>query len=295
MKNNRGFLLLSLVAVLSVVASTLIFSYSSRWLFSLQQAQLELRMQSLLDAKKRLLAFAVLQPERYLTDTSGVFQSADEQPSPGYFPCVDLDANGLLTDSETRCGKMFSGSADSGFAPDPDRISCSRSPCVGFLPGRIVSRHYYFSETARFYYFVDERFVHSNPNYSNQQLYRFAPIAPSVMDTAKGGREPVLVINGRSGYVALLIDPGTDGLNEENRDGDSVFVQGSQSESALQDLVVGIHWSELAKWLESRLCAEKEKYIAAMSLESGDGRHWFREYDQVVNPLGANGFEWSCP
>ncbi|WP_319380842.1 hypothetical protein [Thiomicrorhabdus sp.] len=288
-------MVLALGAVLSVVASLMMFSNSSRWILAAQQSQQELRIHALSDAKKRLLAFAVLQPERYLTDNSSNFQGAEQQPSPGYFPCVDLNGDGLLTGGETRCGRIFSGVADSGFAPDPSRSGCLAHPCVGFLPGRIVTRHYYFSSDARFYYFVDERFVHSNPNYVNGQLYRFAPLSPSSLDPSNAGRLPILSVNGISGYVAVLIDAGSDGLNDENRDGDYLFKQGDEAEGALRDLVVGIHWEELSQWIQARICAEKERFNAALPLASEEGMHWFKAYDVIDNPLGANGREWVCP
>lgn len=169
--------------------------------------------------KKKLLDFAVMQPEFYQSDLvsgSVVNKTTDKVPAPGYFPCPDLDGDGALNSGgESSCGSARDVGDDStGFD-------------YGFLPYQITSRNFYIPEASPvnannpepyYYYVVADRFVHSNPAYNNPATSRYAPLNPTLAPAVApdspppaglaDGTLPWLSLDGQSGYVVLIIASG---------------------------------------------------------------------------------------
>lgn len=314
---QKGFALL-LTAVVLVVIASLWLSTQHEYLFSVfKNEQLEENMDELEAVKTKLLQFAVLQPEIYKTDTSGDMQDATQIPSPGYFPCPDLDGDGVLLGTETSCGNPWiSGTGGTGYVPDPTSAvglgTCNGSSiCVGFVPSAITTRNFYFGEAGKFYYVLDERFSNQNPNYVNNNLKRYAPLYPDnlVGDPATASNsldpfEPILSLNGVGGYIALIIDPGTDGLDSENNGADYIF---SSSGTSLQnseqtDRIVGITYNEWMSLVVHRVCVE-QKRIEGKIVDYVDIddplpiKHWYNDYDLSSNPGGGSWRTWGevCP
>ena len=320
-KNQKGFSLL-LVAVVLVAIASLWLSSQNKYLVSVfETEQLEGDMAELKMVKAKLLQFAVLQPEIYKTDTSGVMQDASQIPSPGYFPCPDLDGDGQLSTNETSCGNPFDAGSlldsvtdddtASGYVPDPELIAslgtCNGTDtCLGFVPSAISTRDFYFGEAGKFYYFLDERFSTQNPNYVNDNLKRFAPLNPIQFDTDDGeiSNDPVLTLDGVTGYIALIIDPGSDGLDTANKDGDYHF---SSSGISLQnadatDKIVGITYNEWLALMAHRICPEKKRIEGIVADYTDINNplpiaHWYNDYDLTSNPGGSNWRTWGivCP
>jgi hypothetical protein len=310
---QQGFVLMLMVVGVVIVAS-LWLSTKHQGLISLfKDEQIEQDLVELKKVKQRLLAFAVLQPEIYLTDTGGVMQDNTQVPAPGYFPCPDLDGSGSLDATETSCGNPFiSGTPGTGFVPDPNSAvglgSCTGggSVCSGFVPERISTRNLYFAPAGRYYYVLDERFTFQNPNYVNNGLLRYAPLNMTGFDPADADaqNDPVLSLNGEGGYIALIIDAGTDGLASVNNDGDAHFVSqvDFMSDADTADKIVGIRYNEWAVLVAHRVCAERGRFLGTDG--SGDyadvgenTRHWYNAYDETANPGGANWRAWgvACP
>lgn len=240
--------------------------------------------QKLLAIKNKLLDTALVSPETYLL-TDGDPATSSAIPGPGYFPCPDTDGDGQLTGAETSCGNTVTGFVE------------------GELPREIASRNLYYNPvwdgTFTVHYVVDERFVINNKCY----ITRFFPINsemkvagtfPTPVGTsnctgiAQGNPAPApsLSLNGRSGYVMLLIYPGEDGaLATENLDGDSNFQSGQGGD----DVVVGITFSEWAERMRHRVCRERGHWRQI----DAKIRHWYNEYNSDTsspnyNPVGQD-------
>jgi len=318
---QKGFTLL-LTAVVLVLIASLWLSTQHEYLYSVfKNEQLEEDVAELEAVKAKLLQFAILQPEIYKTDTVGVMQDATQIPAPGYFPCPDLNGDGSLNAAESSCGNPFDpgflpdatsdDDTSTGYVPDPDRNeslgTCTgSSTCLGFVPSAITTRDFYFGEAGKFYYFLDERFSNQNPNYVNDNLKRFAPLNPTQFDPEDGeiSNDPVLTLDGVTGYVALIIDPGSDGLDTANKDGDYHF---SSSGTSLQDSdetdrIVGITFNEWMSLVVHRVCVEQKRIegtvVDYVDIDNPSPiKHWYNDYDLTSNPGGANWRTWGvvCP
>ncbi|MDG6779112.1 type II secretion system protein [Thiomicrorhabdus sp. zzn3] len=312
-KNQNGFVLLLVIIVVAIIAFLWLSTQQGSLLSAFKNEQLDQDMSELEEVKRHLLEFAVLQPEVFLTDTTGVMQSNEQVPSPGYFPCPDLDGNGETTGGESSCGNPFNpaawvdGVTATGFVPSP-------AVGVGYVPGYISTRNIYFGPSGRYFYFLDERFSTQNPNYVNGTLLRYAPLNhdqfvgdPATATNSLDPFDPLLTLNGVSGYIALIIDAGADGLDAENANGDNIFVSGTNdlSESEYADKIIGISFEEWVSLVARRVCAETGRYSGADV--SGDytdivtTKHWFNQYDgdslsADYNPGGGDWRNWGrCP
>lgn len=318
---EKGFVILLTAFVLLVIVSLWISTQNTYLISVFKDEQLQQDMQELEAVKAKLLQFAVLQPEVYKTSTTGGMQDETQIPAPGYFPCPDLDGDGTLNNAESSCGNPFDPGLDisivsdddtsTGYVPNPDRVeglgTCNGSlTCLGFVPSLISTRDFYFGEAGKYYYFLDERFSTQNPNYVNDNLKRFAPLTPTQFDVedADISNDPVLTLDGEGGYIALIIDAGTDGLDALNRDGDYHF---SSSGNSLQnsdaiDKVIGITYNEWLSLMAHRVCSEKKRIEGLISGFSDINdplliRHWYNDYDATSNPGGSNWRTWGrvCP
>lgn len=319
-KPQKGFVLI-LVIVVVVIIATLWLSMKQERLISLFKSdQIDYDLEDLKQVKQRLLQFAVLQPEVYITNTSGNVQGSAKVPAPGYLPCPDVDdgaggpADGIADGSCTN-PLLWASPDTSGFLPD--------SLTFGYVPELISSRHFYFAEKTRYFYFLDERFSYANPGYVNDNLKRFAPLNPIRLEGDPAAQtsnfeprsfDPVLTLNGVTGYVALLVDAGQDGLDAANKDGDRHFITHLDDlrEDPNADKIIGISYIEWLAMVAHRVCAERNRLqgigydldetdpvdaIADLDDIGAPLRHWYNDYDSTTNPVGGNWRTWGsvCP
>ena len=317
-----------LVIVVVTIIATLWLSTKHQSITSFFKTnQIDIDRAELKLVKQRLLQYAVLQPEVYLT-TGGVIKDSTKIPSPGYFPCPDLDdpsgpsgpSDGF---TETTCtNPLVPASAfpdKTGLLPD-----LLTSPTVfGYVPGGIDNRNIHFAEQSKYFYFLDERFSYQNGEYTNNGLQRYAPLYPGRLvgnvDDATDNLDsfdPVLTLNGVPGYVVLIIDPGSDGLlDTDNEDGDRFFTSSAadMSDEPNADKIVGITYTEWLTLMVHRVCHERDR-IEGIEYDGSDADamdaiidlddagatlgHWFNNYVDTTNVSnGANWREWGvlCP
>ncbi len=321
---QRGFIFLLTVVVIVIIAMLWISTKHQSLISIFKTNDIEADSYELASVKNRLLEYAVLQPEIYKTNDSNVYQSSEQIPAPGYFPCPDLDGDGDIEGAETSCSNPFTDTTvdpidKTGFVPD--------AGVVGFVPSFIGTHHVHFAEAGRYYYFLDERFSAQNsaPDNDNDSLKRYAPMNPTqfvgdVTPVPADGEpfEPVLTINGRRGYIALIIDPGADrSLDPNNADADRFFVSRTSdlSDDPNTDKIVGITLEELNNAINRRLCVERFRYEGLdYADKDGDGlpdeinpftgiasdlRHWYNDYfykmpnDPLIDPANnPGGADW---
>ncbi|MBN2646363.1 MAG: hypothetical protein JXR44_01095 [Thiotrichales bacterium] len=295
---QTGYGLLLFVMVLGAVAALWASGRYAHLISHFQSQERQLRIADLQHVKQRLLTFAVLHPELYQTNSSSSLQPSAQIPSAGYFPCPDLDGDGFLLGAETQCGNPTNPNApfpmQTGFVPDPMLASggsqCSGlTPCMGFVPQKIVSREFYFAPAGRYYYVLDERFSFQNGYYSNQGQKRFAPFD---LQALKGNQAPRLRLNQSGGYVLLLIDAGLDGLAADNADGDFQFFDQSASLFAAKeaDKVIGVTLQEWANLMQVRACRQSLRLSGQGLFSQVDAQqaHWLNPFEGQNNPVGSN-------
>lgn len=323
---QKGFIFL-LVLVVIVIIVTLWISTKHYSLISIFKTNdIEADASELELVKERLLEYAVLHPEIYTTNDSNAYQSSAQIPAPGYFPCPDLDGSGDLVGVETSCSNPFTDTTvnpidNTGFVPD--------AGVVGYVPAFIGSHHIHFAEAGRYYYFLDERFSAQNsaPENDNDSLKRYAPMNPtqfvgdvSLVPSGADKFEPVLTLNGRRGYIALIVDPGADGSLDDINNVDTTsglvdrhFVSRASdlSEDPNTDKIVGITLQDLENAINRRLCVERFRYEGLeYADEDGDGvpdevnpftaitsdlKHWYNDYVYTLPNDSANnagGADW---
>lgn len=301
--NQKGYGVLLIVSALMVVATLIASSYFQNLISYFSSKQIQQNLYQMQLVKQRLLNFAVLQPEIYLTNSSSQLQSSIEAPAPGYFPCPDLDGDGYLLGGETTCGNIYLPTASipqqTGFVPDPlnnfGGENCNgSSACMGYVPQKIVSREVYFAPAKRYFYVLDERFSFQNGYHFNNGQKRFSPLNPSAF-TAQA---PRLALNGVQGYVLLIIDPGTDGLDEDNADGDFDFVSPKKilPQNDALDQIIGVTLEEWRMLISIRACVTLKRFSNGLnvypSLPNAQA-HWLNAYHALNNPAGT-GWREQC-
>ncbi|CAN8142145.1 Type 4 fimbrial biogenesis protein PilX N-terminal domain-containing protein [uncultured Thiomicrorhabdus sp.] len=300
---QKGYGLLLIVAVLVIVAGLVSTNYFKSAISYYSSKQLKHELYQLKQVKERLLRFAVLQPEIYLTNSASQLLDSSEVPAPGYFPCPDLDGDGILLGGETSCGNVYlpfvSNSHQTGFVPDPlnnsGGESCNGSSvCMGYVPQKIVSRQFYFAPAQRYFYVLDERFSFQNGYYVNNGLKRFAPLNKSILLQDR----PRLTLNGVVGYVLLIIDAGSDGLDVRNSDGDFNFFSPKYMLNGNKevDRIIGITLDEWNTLMSARVCSSlmrRNETVNNYPELANDQNHWLNDYHALYNPSGS-GWRNSC-
>ncbi|WP_321275985.1 hypothetical protein [Thiomicrorhabdus indica] len=304
-----------LVSAVAIVVVLWVGSQQQELISIFKSKQIDQRFLAMKLAKQRLMQFAVLQPEIYQTNSDSTLRPAGKMPSLGYFPCPDLDGDGLLLNTESSCGNPYDSLAPNpdatGFVPDPELSSGGEncdgtSPCMGFLPSQFKSRFVYFGKPAKYYLVVDERFAYQSAYYNTGSSQYFTPLS---VDTIESASTPLgLSLDNTDGYIALLIDAGNNGLSPENQDGDRFFISPSAPVALSQsnddsDLIVGITWEEWKLLIARRLCIEAMRWkgegeFTGLSTE----QHWaksFNDSDPTLpeyNPFGSGVESWvsSC-
>lgn len=301
--SQKGYGLLLILAVILMVAGFVSSSYFKNLISYFSSKQLQLEVVQMQQVKERLLRFAVLQPEIYLTNSDSQLLDASAVPAPGYFPCPDLDGDGFLLGAETTCGNVYLPSAShpnqTGFVPDPlnnnGSFNCDGSvACMGYVPQKIVSRELYFAPAQRYFYVLDERFSFQNGYHVNHGLKRFAPLSPSVFSN----RPARLYLNGVGDYVLLIIDAGKDGLDAPNADGDYRFVSPGRTldQDTGADKIIGVTFNEWRRLMTIRACLNFNRFHSSVNnyppLIAGNA-HWLNSYHSVNNPAGG-GWRQQC-
>lgn len=251
---NGGYSVILAVSVLAIIAALWLSTKQGDIVTYFKNKAIEQDFAELKAIKERLLEFAVLTPEMYFgADLTLLSPSiANDRPfGPGYFPCPDNveDLN----------------SAD-GVA---DWATCSTTlgdVLMGKLPRVAANTNdaFYFGPQDSFFYYVDRRFV--IPNASDGI---FSPLTPSTVDASTSP----ITLNGAGGYIALIIDPGSDNaLNEVSISGTDFTYQvdnpNNPSSDPTVDKVIGIQFS--TEWLPlmaKRVCIEQARYLG----EAGTG------------------------
>ena len=252
-----------------------------------------IRLLQMQQVKEALLSSSLFVPEAYLTNSAKAILPPSKVRGVGYFPCP-ADASGQWNGQP--CGNPRKGYVSRSNPGDAK----TGITALGYVPLSVKNRNFYYSRmlrVERLRYVVDERFVSNNGCYDtidtnnypypvNSTLTLSNPPAP----TACGGGDalplqdgalpaPFLSIDNRTGYVALLIDPGPDGvLAPENQDGDDHFTRQGND-----DLIVGIHFKAWSDLVASRWTNEK-RYWSSFPDQKG----WPWPYNQDTNPVGQS-------
>ncbi|BBP46731.1 hypothetical protein THMIRHAS_21040 [Thiosulfatimonas sediminis] len=301
--SQKGMVLLLVSMVLVMLIALLASSYFKNLIAYFSSKQLSQQHHLMLQVKQRLLMFAVLHPEIYLTNSSSQLLAADEVPGAGYFPCPDLDGDGFLLGAETTCGNQFLPSASNplqtGFVPDPltnsGGANCNgMAACMGYVPQKIVSRQFYFAPAKRYFYVLDERFSFQNGYYFNDGQNRFSPLSPSILESVA----PRLQLNGVDGYVLLIIDAGNDGLDASNADGDFKFVSPRRvlSRDENLDQIIGVTLEEWRVLMSIRACVTLKRFNNGLNVYpalANAQAHWLNAYHPANNPAGG-GWRAQC-
>ncbi len=317
-KPQKGFVLLLVIIVVVIIATLWLSTKQERLISIFKSNQIDYDLEELKLVKKRLLQFAVLQPDIYITNDTGDAVGSDKVPAPGYLPCPDVSdgaggpADGIADASCTN-PLIWSSPDTSGFLPD--------SLTFGYVPELISSRNFYVAEKTRYFYFLDERFSYVNPGYVNNGLKRYAPLNPvrlvgnpATVSSNFDSFDPVLTLNGMTGYVALIVDAGEDGLDILNKDGDRHFITNLDDlrDDPNADKIIGISYADWLAMVAHRVCAERKRLqgidydndetdpvdaIADLD-DIGTGLpHWYNDYDPSTNPGGGSWRSWGsgCP
>lgn len=238
--------------------------------------------------KEKLLTYAIFQPEIFRTDTSGNMNDDDEIPGPGYFPCPDIDNDGV---SDAPCGTGV-------------------SYVLGRVPIQISSRQFNFISDPnianRFWYAVDSRFVVENLDYNNfggEPFKRYAPLnindpasplaSLSVDDAANNNIVLVLFYAGEPINGQVRSSASVDEYLElENSDADGDFISTFTDATQFNDVVLTITREEWNAAMLSRVSSDvDEDFVPDLctTAPAAGSAHWFND---CVNIYGNDGH---CP
>lgn len=292
-KHQTGYAIILIVVVIAIIASLWLSSKNEKLVSYFKFYQIEQELNELKAIKGRLLEFVALTPELYATELDGDFQPASKIPAIGYLPCPDADADGA---ADNTCGSSWpTGSAPTSiFGKLPQAVG----PWNATVSPPISSRWMYFAERKdHYYYALDERFSlwqgsDGVPLFTDM----LARISIWSFDTRfdSSAIPPVLTINGTGSYVAVIIDPGSDGLDAGTQDPTDatnfIFNQNpSMGDSDTADKVVGISYDEWLSLVSNRVCGERRRYDGTdprFEAIAEDEVHWFNAPDAATN-IGA--------
>lgn len=308
-RKQNGFVLMLFIVVVFIVAALWIATQHQRIISlfktdSYVSDEYELRL-----VKQRLLNFATLTTELYSTNASGNFKDSGDMPAPGYLPCPDLDGDGSLsTSGEESCGNYEFDPTDVNkvLVPRPNRSALGACNgvdyCVGYVPERLNNRNFYFAPAGKYYYFFDMRYAYLNTSLDTSKWDDiYTPLSPVTPNGGSAlnldpdvGDFKGLVLDGKSGYIAVIIDAGDDGLNAENSDQDVVFESENTSifNSDNSDKVIGITFDEWLLYVGNKICTQYDNF----SHVSESRLHWFNGYS-ITNKKGSGWRQWGqlCP
>lgn len=318
---QSGFILMVMLVLMLLGAAAYFGNYAKNYGFTHRQHDVQKTLQELNLIKQQLLTYAVFQPELFqsnLVSNTVTNTEISNIPSPGYFPCPDMDGDGALSGAESPCSNpRVIGNDATGFD-------------YGFLPVQFKTRNFFLKGISpkEFYYVVEDRFVNASGDYNNTTTHRYAPLNATL--TPSSGPDsgspaalpdntlPWLQVNGSGNYVVLIIAPGVpqtfpDGTSQDrtlsgdaktvvrqyldmrfdasgnkidngNAAGTRFFYSGQQSSPTVNDIVVGITFDEWKAAMEARIKVQKSLLC---NLSPG-AAHWFNDYNAVSNPAGSN-------
>jgi hypothetical protein len=318
---QSGFILMVMLVLMLLGAAAYFGNYAKNYGFTHRQHDVQKTLQELNLIKQQLLTYAVFQPELFQSNlVSNTVTNAEISniPSPGYFPCPDMDGDGALSGAESPCSNpRVIGNDATGFD-------------YGFLPVQFKTRNFFLKGISpkEFYYVVADRFVNASGDYNNTTTHRYAPLNTTL--TPSSGPDsgspaalpdntlPWLQVNGSGNYVVLIIAPGVpqtfpDGTSQDrtqagdaktvvgqyldmrfdasgnkidngNASGTRFFFSGQQTSPTVNDIVVGITFDEWRAAMAARIKVQK----SALCSLSPSIAHWFNDYNAVSNPAGSN-------
>ena len=315
-QRQRGFVTLLVIVVIGVILTLWISTQHQSVVSIFKTKQVQTDEYALQQVKKRLLAYATLHPELY--------QSSSAIPAPGFLPCPDLNGDGDILDTgEISCSNPFEPGKTTlpyekhtGFVPN-NGLSGFSSVHYGYVPESIANTYIHFAEAGRYHYFLDERFSFNNGAYTSNHFnpmnaaHFVGEVDGSTLSDSTDAFEPLLTLNERTGYIALIIDAGADGLDADNgldADGyvDRHFTSKAEdmSEDPSRDKIVGITFDEWNNAINRRVCSERFRYEGLVYADKDeDGtpdianpfsaidaaeEHWYNDFHVTDNPLGTN-------
>ncbi|MBN2646361.1 MAG: hypothetical protein JXR44_01085 [Thiotrichales bacterium] len=277
-QRQQGIAVMLVVVVLAIIAALWVASKQGVIIGNFKNKAIESDFIELRQAQERLLQFMLLTPELYHgVDLNPVL---DMPIGPGYFPCPDGAVGGSISTPATTDGIADWETCSTGSNPVGDPVGDASMLLWGYLP-RLAhntnpAQPFAFGAERALFYFVDRRFVLPSRDYTDNQLVAgtainetglFAPLTPQTIeaDASAGG---ALTLNGAKGFIAILVDPGSDNqLNEVVRNGAnfSYIIPNSSitAEDPTVDKLVALtyqqHWLPL---LARRICTEKARYTS---------------------------------
>ncbi|QCU90786.1 hypothetical protein [Thiomicrorhabdus sediminis] len=236
--------------------------------------------------KQKMLAYAVMHPE--------VFANVTPKPGVGYFPCPDVDGDGL---PDNPCGIKSGTDQLYVFGNVPYQNTLQN---FNFLDKQLDSRLYWFA--------VDSRFVENSALYSFATSSRFAPlndqldthvtdihhkqVAPILLD---GDDEIVMVLFYAGDTLASQARPSVDAADYLEQPVEIVGenIGFNSTGTAMQDFndyVIAITRSEWQAAMLMRLSRDNSPadQIPDMCVSVGAaGQHWFNDcsYNSTSRPI----------
>lgn len=280
-RKHKGIAVILVVVVIAIIAALWISSKHGTIIGNFKNKGIESEFIELKQAKDRLLQFALLTPELYHLQTLSGF----DEPiiSPGYLPCPDGVVDGSTTDPDplTTDGIADWGTCSTGADPAGSIVGDASMLLWGYLP-RVASNTsagnlFAFGAERKFLYYVDRRFVLPSNDYVDDESLpaanttseideagRFAPLTPQTIAIDGSGS---LTLNGATGIIAILVDPGSDNeLNEVTRVDGNFFYNIPNSSITSEDptidkLVVLTYEQNWLPFVARRVCRERARFI----------------------------------
>lgn len=213
---QSGFIMLAGLLVLVLGAALWFGTVSNMRSESIKISMQNEHADDLKRIKELMLAYAVMQPEIFATDSgSTVRRNQVDIPGPGYFPCPDINGDGT---SDAPCG-------GSGV-----------TFVEGLIPESISSRNYTFldrhEDVGKYWYAVDSRFLTQNTDFGTTR--RFVPLnraSPATASLTLDGRTDIVMVLMYSGEPLAGKSQGSPSLanianflEQDNADSDANFI-----------------------------------------------------------------------
>ncbi|MBO1926955.1 hypothetical protein J3998_05145 [Thiomicrorhabdus sp. 6S2-11] len=276
--SQSGIAVILVVTVIAIVAALWISSKHGTIIGNFKSKEIESEFIELKQAKDRLMQFALLTPELYHLQSLSGF----DEPiiGPGYFPCPDGAVGGSVTEPVATDGIADWDTCSTGADPVGSIVGDANMLLWGYLP-RIASNTslgnlFAFGAERKLLYFVDRRFVLPSKDYGDNESLpatnatsvidetgRFAPLTPQTIAIGGSGS---LTLNGATGIVAILVDPGSDNkLNEVTRVDGNFFYSIPNSSITSEDptidkLVVLTYEQNWLPLVARRVCRERARF-----------------------------------
>ncbi|MBO1923859.1 hypothetical protein [Thiomicrorhabdus sp. 6S3-12] len=263
------------VVVIAIIAGLWLSSKQGTIIGNFKNKAIEKDFIDIRVAKQRLLQFALLTPELYYdVDISGVVKPP---LGPGYFPCPD-NVDGTGADGIADWVQCSTGGADMMLSGVLPRLAYDPAN-----PASPLKPFFAFAEEGRYLYYVDKRYVLPSRDFTDNLATAtidedglYAPLTPikieDAVDADNGGAGVgALSLNGADGFIAVVIDLGSDGVASDFYVDGTDFRYPADPVSGLNkvmdtddprtDKLVAISYEQ--DWLQlfaRRICRENAKY-----------------------------------